>query len=130
MAVVRLAVAAEQHLLVGDEAREAHGVDGDVAGKLLGGRLRRARGRVAFVSWWSSTISARGMCSAARARSRIISTAPTAKLGAAKQHHGVRSGERVDRGQVVAGQPGRPDHGRGTPASRQRSTFPRTASGG
>ena len=39
-------------------------------------------GASTFVSWWSSTISARGRCAAASAAKRIISTAPRAKFGA------------------------------------------------
>ena len=39
-------------------------------------------GASTFVSWCSSTISARGMCFAASAANRIIRTAPIAKFGA------------------------------------------------
>ena len=39
-------------------------------------------GASTFVSWCSSTISARGMCFDASAAKRIMSTAPIAKFGA------------------------------------------------
>ncbi len=84
----RLTDVAEQHLLVGDQAGQAHRVD----------RRRRRRrsprpsaaavraavplGASSLASWCSSMISAFAMCLAASAAKRIISTAPIAKFGA------------------------------------------------
>ena len=87
----RLPEAAEDHLLMGDEARVAARCGS------AGARARRpprsARpcasrcrtGASSLPSWCSSMISHSGMCGAISFAASIISTAPIAKLGAMKQ---------------------------------------------
>ena len=87
----RLALAAEDHFLVGDQARQPHRVDRlvDVAAGARRSAPRCAspcpRARRACWSWCSSTISHSGMCGAIVCATSISSTAPIAKLGATKQ---------------------------------------------
>ena len=101
----RLGHVAEDDLLVGDDARQAHGVDRHLApaASAISCAVRAAvpDGASSLAGWWYSTISAACMCRAASAAKRIIRTAPMAKLGATK--HVARRAR--DRGaQVVDGE--------------------------
>ena len=79
----RLAAPAEDHLLVGDEARAAGRVDRHVAARFAAAvAIAVPEGASSFVAWWSSTISAAAKWRAASRAKRIISTAPSAKFGA------------------------------------------------
>ena len=79
----RLPRAAEDHLLVRDEAR-AGARSGSASRPAAAPRSpsRSRTARRASCSWWSSTISACGSSFPASAAKRIISTAPSAKFGA------------------------------------------------
>ena len=78
----QLPVSREQHFLVRDEARQADGVDGDLAAHRLCGRLRRPGRRVELrLVVRLDDLRARQVLAASAAK-RIISTAPSAKFGA------------------------------------------------
>src|SRR5581483_5418665 len=82
-------------------------------------------GASSFVSWWSSTISARSRCRDASAAKRIISTAPIAKFGATKTGSpAARAGPST----AAGSQPVVPTT-QGSPASSARSTFGTAAAG-
>ena len=86
----RLALPAEDHLLVGDQPGQPHRVDRLVdvppASRISSAvRFAVPEGASTFWSRWSSMISASGMCGAICFEASIISTAPIAKFGATKQ---------------------------------------------
>ena len=86
-------------------------------------------GASSFVSWWSSTISARGRCRAASAAKRIISTAPIAKFGARKTGNAALRASALAHARSRSAQPVVPTT-HGTPAlERSARRSPTTASG-
>ena len=105
--VRRLGDVAEDHVLVGDEPGQAHGVDRHVALHRAAVRAAVPDGLSSLPAWWYSMISADRMCLEASAAKRIISTAPIAKLAAAKTLPG-RAGHRC--AQVVVVPAGGADH--------------------
>ena len=123
-----LSRAAEDHLLVRDEAGQPHRVDRHVASHAGRRRLRRPDGASSFVSAWSSMISACGNERAASAAKRIISTAPSAKFGARK--HGIRCSRASASSSASAASPSPVvpiTHG--TPADSAVVALPSTADG-
>ena len=112
----RLAEAAEDHLLTGDQARVAArcGSAGPCARRprSISSAVRFAvpEGASSFASWCSSTISQSGMWGAISFAASIISTAPIAKFGAIRQLPFEPRGERAQLLELLGGEPGRADH--------------------
>ena len=87
-------------------------------------------GASSFWSWWSSTISHSGMCSATIAAARIISTAPIAKFGATKRFAG-RPVPAAGAARSASGARSAPEvpTTQCTPAASASATFAATVSG-
>ena len=110
----RLPRPAEDHLLVGDEARQAHRVDRHVALHAAAAvAFAVPDGASSFVAWWSSTISAAVEVAPTPPRAnRIISTAPIAKFGAKKTATPAARASLVHLGRVPAGRADNARHAR------------------